>query len=89
MVAVHIWGVVVGFENGFPEEDERPVDVEAVGRPPFDPNIAEGLLSLLSRDAFHEAVLGGFLESLITDFACGWDSHDLEPGANRQPVVED
>lgn len=89
VVVVHIWGVVVGFEDGFSEEDEGPVDVEAVGRPPFDPNTAEGLPSLLSRDAFHEAVLGGFLESLITDFACGRDSHDLELGANRQPVVED
>jgi hypothetical protein len=89
MVAVQIWGVVVGFEDGFPEEAEGPVDVEAVGRPPFDPNITKGLPSLLSRDAFHEAVLGGFLESLVTDFACGRDSHDLEPGPDRQPVVED
>jgi hypothetical protein len=89
MVAVQIWGVVVGFEDGFPEEDEGPVDVEAVGRPPFDPNTAEGLPSLLSRDAFHEAVLGRFLESLVTDFTCGRDSHDLELGPNWQPVAED
>jgi hypothetical protein len=89
MVAVQIWEVVVGFEDGFPEEDEGPVDVEAVGRPPFDPNTTEGLPSLLNRDAFHEAVLGGFLETLVTDFASGRDSHDLEPSADRQPVVED
>jgi hypothetical protein len=82
-------GVVVGFEDGFPEEDEGPVDLEAVGRPPFAPNAAEGLPSLLSRDAFHEAVLGGFLESLVTDFAGGRDPHDLEPGADWQPVFED
>jgi hypothetical protein len=89
MVAVQIWGVVIGFEDGFLEEDEGPVDVEAVGRPPFAPNTTEGLPSLLSRDAFHEAVLGGFLESLVIDFAGGRDSHDLEPGTDRQPVVED
>jgi hypothetical protein len=63
--------------------------VEAVGRPPFDPNTAESLPSLLSRDAFHETVLGGFLEPLVTDFANGRDSHDLELGADRQPIVED
>ncbi len=89
MVAVQIRGVVVGFEDGFPEEDEGPIDVEAVGHPPFAPNTAEGLPSLLSRGAFHEAVLGGFLESLVTDFASGRDSHDLEPCTDRQPVVED
>jgi hypothetical protein len=87
MVAMQIRGVVVGFEDGFPEEDEGPVDVEAVGRPPFAPNTAEGLPSLLSRGAFHEAMLGGFLESLVTDFASGRDSHDLEPCTDRQPVA--
>jgi hypothetical protein len=83
MIAVQIRGIFIRFEDSFPKEDERPVDVEAVGRPPFVPNTKKGLPSLPSRGAFHEAVLGRFRESLVTDLAGGRDSHDLEPSADR------
>ncbi len=89
VIAVKIRGVVIFFENGFPEEDEGPGDVEAVGRLPFVPNTVEGLPSLPSRGAIHEAVLGRFRESLVTALASGRDSHDLEPSTDRQPIVED
>jgi len=89
VVAVKVWGVVIFFEDGFPKEDEGPSDVEAVGRLPFVLNIVEGLPSLPSRGAIHEAVLGRFRESLVTALANGRDSHDLEPSTDRQSIVED
>jgi hypothetical protein len=46
MIAVQVRGIVINFEDGFPKEDERPVDVEAIGRPPFVPNTEKGLPSL-------------------------------------------
>ncbi len=63
--------------------------MEAVWRLPFAPHAKEGVPGLLSRDAFHEAMLGGLRESLIATFAGSRISHDLKPGAYRQPVVED
>jgi len=89
VVAVEVRGVVILFEDDFPKEDKGPGDVEVVGRLPFIPDTMEGLPSLLSRGAIHEVVLGRFRESLVTPFACGRNSHDLEPSADRQPIVED
>ncbi len=57
--------------------------MEAVGRLPFVPNTVEGLPSLPSRGAIHEAVLGRFRESLVIALASGQDSHDLEPSTNQ------
>ncbi|CAM6019481.1 unnamed protein product [Sphagnum balticum] len=89
MITVQVRGIVIRFEDGFPKEDERPVDVEVVGRPPFVPNTKKGLPSLPSQGAFHEAMLGRFRESLVTDLTGGRDSHDLEPSADQQTIVED
>ncbi|CAK9875094.1 unnamed protein product [Sphagnum jensenii] len=89
MVAVEVPRIVIFFEDDLSKEDERPGDVDAVGRPPFVPNTEIGIPSLLSRGAFHEAVLGGFRESLVTTLAGGRDSHDLEPSADRQSIVKD
>ncbi len=89
VIAVKVQGVVIFFEDIFPKEDKGPGDVEAVGRLPFVPNTVEGLPSLSSRGAVHEAVLGRFRESLVTALASGRDTHDMEPGADRQPIVED
>jgi len=89
VVAVEVRGVVSFFEDGLPKENERPGDVEAIGRPPFVPNAEEGIPSLLSRGAFHEIVLGGLRESLVAALAGGRNSHDLEPNTQQQPIVED
>ncbi len=89
VIVVKVRGVVIFFEDGFPKENEGPGDVEAVGRLPFVPNTMEGLPSLPSRGAIHEAVLGIFRESLVIALASGRDSHDLEPSTDRQPIVED
>ncbi len=59
VVAVEVRGVIFLLENGLPKKDERPGDVEAIGHSPFVPNATESIPNLLSRGAFHEAVLGG------------------------------
>jgi hypothetical protein len=89
MIAVEVWGVVIRFGDGFPQEDEGPGDAEAVRSSPFVPNVEENIPSLPSRVAFHEAMLGGFREPFVTGLASGRDSHGLEPRANRESVVED
>ncbi|CAK9220078.1 unnamed protein product [Sphagnum troendelagicum] len=83
MVIVEVQEIVIFFKDGLSKENKWPGDVEAVGRPPFVPNTEVGIPSLLSRGAFHEAVLGGFRESLVTALAGGRDSHDLEPSTIR------
>jgi hypothetical protein len=82
VVTVEVRGIVVVFEDILSKEDKRPCDLEAVGRPPIVPHTEESILSLLGRGAFHEAVLGGFRESLVTALAGGRDTHDLEPSAD-------
>ncbi|CAK9869248.1 unnamed protein product [Sphagnum jensenii] len=82
MVAVEVCRVIDLFENGLSEEDKRPGDLEAVWCPPIVPYPEECILSLLGRGALHEAMLGGFRESLITALAGGRDTHDLEPSAD-------
>ncbi len=89
VVTVEVRGVVFFFEDGLPKENERPGDVKAVGRPPFVPNVEEGIPSMLSRGAFHEIVLGGLQESLVAALAGGRNSHDLEPSTYQQPIVKD
>ncbi len=89
VIAMEVQGVVFLFEHGITKKNERPGDVGAIGRLPFAPYAEEGIPGLLSRDAFHEAVLGGLRESLVAAFAGSLDSHGLEPGTHRQPVVED
>jgi hypothetical protein len=88
VVAMEVRGVVLFFEHGLPKKNEGPGNGEAVGRLPFAPDTEESTLGLLGRGAFHEAVSGRFLEPLVAAFAGGLNSHGLEPGAHRQPVVE-
>jgi hypothetical protein len=57
--------------------------VGVVGRFPFAPNSEEGIPGLLSRDAFHETMLGGLQESLVVALVGGLDSRDLELGTYR------
>ncbi len=66
-----------------------PGERKAIWQLLFVPHTEEGILGMLSKGAFHEAMLGGLWESLITTFAGSRNSHDLKPGAYRQPVVED
>jgi hypothetical protein len=88
VVAVEVRGVVLLLEHRLPKENEGPGDGEAVGRLPFALDAKEGIPGLLGGNAFHEAVSGRFLESLVASFAGGLNPHGLEPGAHRQPIVE-
>jgi len=85
---MEVRGVVLFFEHGLPKKNEGPGNGEAVGRLPFAPDIEESTPGLLGRGAFHEVVSGSFLEPLVAAFAGGLNSHGLEPGAHRQPIVE-
>ncbi len=89
VVAMEVRGVVLFFEHGLPKKNEGPGNGKAVGRLPFAPDTEESTPGLLGRGAFHEAMLGRFLEPLVAAFARGLNSHGLESGAHRQPVVED
>jgi hypothetical protein len=74
---MEVRGIIVIFENGLSKQDKWPGNLEAVGRPPIVPHTEENVPSLLGRGAFHEAVLGGFRETLVTALAGGRDTHDL------------
>jgi len=77
VVAVEVRGIIVVFENDLSKKDKRLGNLEAVGRPPIVPYTEENVLSLLGRGAFHEAVLGGFRDTLVTALAGGRNTHDL------------
>jgi len=77
VVAVEVQGIIVLFENGLSKKDKQPGNLEVVGRPPIVPYTEENVPSLLGRGAFHEAMLGGFLETLVTALADGRNTHDL------------
>jgi len=89
VIVMKVRGVVFLFEHSFPKKNEWPGDVGAVGHLPFAPYSEEGIPGLLSRDAFHETVLGKLRESLVAAIAGSLDSHDLEPSTYRHPVVKD
>ncbi len=88
VVSLKVRGVIFPFKDGFPEKDEGPGDGEAVGRLAFIPSVTEGIPSLLSGGALHEAVLSGLRETLVVTFASGLEPHGLEPRAHQEPSVE-
>ncbi len=88
VVAMKVRGVVLFFEHGLPKKNEGQGNGEAIGRLPFAPDAEESVPDLLGRGAFHEAMSGRFLEPLVAAFAGGLNSHGLELGAHRQPIVE-
>ncbi len=88
VVALKVRGVVLLFEDNFPQKDEGPGDGEVVGRLPFILGATKSTPSLPGGGAIHEAMLGRLREVLIATFACGLEPHGLEPRAHRQPSVE-
>ncbi len=88
VVALEVRGVVLLFEDGFPQKDEGPGDGEAVGRLPFIPSTTESIPGLPGGRAIHEAMLGRLREVMVATFAGGLEPHDLEPRAHREPFVE-
>jgi len=88
VVLLKVRGVVILFNDGFPEKDEGPGDGEAVGRLPFLPSAMESIPGLLSGGALQEAVPSRLWETLVATFTSGLEPHGLEPHAHREPSVE-
>ncbi len=88
VVTMEVRWVVFIFEDGLSQEHGGPGDAEAIGGFPFVPYTEEGFPRLLSRGAFHQAVLRGLQKSLVAPLASGLNAHDLKPGAHRESVVE-
>jgi hypothetical protein len=80
--------VVFAFHDSFSEKHKRPGGGEAHGRFPFVPDFLVSIPRPLGHGALEQAVLGRFLGTGITNFALGRDPHELEPGANRETLVE-
>ncbi len=88
MVSEEPGRVVVSLVGGFSKEDERLGGGEILRHFPFVPDFLEGLPGALHHGAFEYAVLRGFLCVGVADFAMRWDTHELEPGAHREALVE-
>ncbi len=80
-------GIIFPLPDSFAEERERPGEGEASGSFPFLPDPLVGFPHMLGHGAFQQAVLGGFFDSRVANFAMRRDSHDLEPGADRSPLL--
>ncbi len=80
--------VVFDFHGGFADDHKRPSDCEVALNFPLVPNSLDGLPCFLRRRAIKEAVLRGFLIPGATNLAMRGNAHDLEPGANRESLVE-
>jgi hypothetical protein len=78
VIAMEVRWVVFIFKDGLPQEHGGLGDVEAVGGFPFVPYTKEGVPSLLSRGAFHQAVLSRLQKSLVAPLASGLNTHDLK-----------
>jgi hypothetical protein len=81
-------GIVLAFEDGFSEEDERPGNVKLLRSFPLFPYSFVRFPSFKRSGAFKQTVLRGFLFIAVTDFAIRGDSHVLKPRSNREPLVE-
>ncbi|CAK9878234.1 unnamed protein product [Sphagnum jensenii] len=85
VVGVEFGRVVFTFDGGLAKQSERPIDGDALGSFPFLPNSSEHAPSALHRRAVQEAVLRGLRSPNI---AGGRDPHHLQPGSNRETLVE-
>jgi hypothetical protein len=81
-------GVILSFEDGLSEEDERPGDVELLRSFPLFPYFLVRFPSFKRPGAFEQAVLRGFLLIAFIDFTMRGDTHVLEPHSNRETLVE-
>ncbi len=81
-------GVVVPFHRRFAQKDERPGNIQIIRRVPFRPDPLEGFPGALRLGAFHEAVLGRFLDVAVANLAMRREAHGPEPSADRKAFVE-
>ncbi len=88
MVGVETGRVVFAFDGGFAKQSEGPIDGDALGSFPILPNSFEHAPGALRGRAVQEAVLRGLKSPSITGVASGRDPHHLQPGSNRETLVE-
>ncbi len=88
VVGEEVRRIFLAFIDGFPEKHERPGDVDVSRRLPLLPDFFEHVLGALRLGAFKKTVGGGFDLIGVADLADGVDSHELEPSANRETLVE-
>ncbi|CAK9208700.1 unnamed protein product [Sphagnum troendelagicum] len=77
--------VVLVLHGSFTEKRKWPGESETSGCFPFVPNSLVGVPHALGHGAFEKAVLGGFLDAKVTNFALGGYPHELEPGVIVAP----
>jgi hypothetical protein len=88
VVGVENGRVIFAFDGGLAKQSEGPVDGDALGSFPFLPNSSECTLGALRGRAVQEAVLRGLKNPSIAGVASGRDPHHLQPGSNRETLVE-
>jgi hypothetical protein len=80
--------IVVELCGDFAKEHKRPSDLKVSIRFPFTPDALESLPHILSHRAVEQTVLGGLLDARAANLAVGGDTHDLQPGSDREALVE-
>jgi len=88
VVGEEIKRIVLAFIDDFPEEHERPGDVDVVERLPLFPNFFESSPGALRLRAFEKAMGGRFDLIGVADFALGGYAHELQPCGYREALVE-
>ncbi|CAK9860965.1 unnamed protein product [Sphagnum jensenii] len=88
VVGVESRRVVFTFDGGLAKQSEGPVDGDALGSFPFLPNSSEHTPGALRGRAVQEAVLRGLRSPSIASVAGGRNPHHLQPGPNRETLVE-
>jgi len=81
-------GIILSFEDGLSEEDERPGDVELLRSFPLFPYSLVHFPSFERPGAFEQTMLKGFLLIAVTNFAVRGDSHVLKLRSNQETLVE-
>ncbi len=88
VVGVESGRVVFAFDGGFAKQSEGPINGDALESFPFLPNSFEHAPGALHGRAVQEAVLRGLRSPNIAGVAGGRDPHHLQPGSNRETLVE-
>jgi len=88
VVGEEVRRIFLAFVDSFPKKHERPGDVDVSRRLPLLPDFFERIPSALRLGAFKKIEGGGFNLIGVADLADGVESHELEPSANRETLVE-
>ncbi len=88
VVCKEVRHIVVELCDDFAKEHKGPSDLEVSVCFPFALDALESLPRVLSHRAVEQIVLGGLLSAGAANLVVGGDAHDLQPGSNREAVVE-